>query len=65
MIEELPHFLRKSKTYPILVSVLCSEMVGRAALLPILRLKNETRIYFFPFVKNYNLMINIYLQCDK
>jgi len=30
-----PRFLRKTKTYLILVSVLCSEMAGRAALLPI------------------------------
>jgi hypothetical protein len=35
VFEELPHFLRKTKAYLILVSVLCSEMAGRAALLPI------------------------------
>jgi hypothetical protein len=49
MTEELPHFLRNTKAYLILVSVLCSEMAGRAALLPILPLPGGAEHRRVPF----------------
>jgi len=74
-----PIFLGESEADLILVSVLCSEMAGRIALLPLLplpggaehrpsvisRQSSETRINSFPLVNNYRLLINNCLQSSK
>jgi hypothetical protein len=43
----------------------CLYRTGRTLPGAISRLNSEARIYSYTLVKNYNLMINIYLEYDK